>query len=61
MNVSEIMHSILDNPDAPQFYRLFQQFYEKNNFIEEANAISHLINSKFEKNHANTPDGQHIK
>ena len=49
MEIYEILLAILDKPDVPKFYRELQAHYQTNGQIQEASALSHLIENKFNK------------
>jgi len=51
MELAQIIFSILEKPEVPRFYRELQSYYITLNMTQEAQAIAHLIEKKFEKNH----------
>jgi hypothetical protein len=47
MEIYKILIAILDKPNVPKFYRELRNHYQKNGLFNEAAAISHLIEKKF--------------
>ena len=50
MEIYKILLDILSKPEAPKFYRDLTKYYEKKGKIQEAEAIKHLLEKKFNKN-----------
>ncbi len=48
MDVYNIISSIIENPEAVQFYRDLKNHYELNSLPTEAFAIGYLLERKFE-------------
>jgi hypothetical protein len=56
MEVSEIFFDLLKTPNAQRWYRELKNFYLKNNYVEEADAINYLLEEKFGKKNEKTSD-----
>lgn len=54
MQIYQIILSILEKPNAPKPYRELKNFYEQKGLTNEALALSHLIEKKFNKNNVIT-------
>jgi hypothetical protein len=49
MDIYKIFLDILDKPFAPKCYRELRKYYLSKDLLQEADAISYLIEKKFEK------------
>lgn len=47
---------MLDQPEAIQLYRKLQKCYKDRNMLDEAAAVSYLVEQKFGKKHEGTAD-----
>lgn len=50
MEIYQILLGILDKPNVPKFYRELRNYYQSQKMLQEAAAIDHLIEKRFEKN-----------
>lgn len=57
MEIYNILIEIIEKPEAIQFYKKLQKYYESQRMTNEANAILYLIENKFKKqNVSNSTD-----
>lgn len=54
MKIFEIIFNIINNPNAPRFYRDLKSLLKSQNREKEADAIEVLLSKKFKKNDINT-------
>ena len=52
MEIYQILLAILEKPNVLKFYRDLGFYYQKKGMTNEASAIGHLIEKKFEKKDA---------
>lgn len=52
MEIYQILLAILDKPNVPKFYRELRNHYQTIGMQQEASAISHLIEKRFDKKDA---------
>jgi hypothetical protein len=56
MDLFKIFVEMLDQPEAIQLYRKLQKCYKDRNMLDEAAAVSYLVEQKFGKKHEGTAD-----
>ena len=50
MEIYDVLTRILENPEAPKFYRELQRIYENKGMENESQAFLKLLEIKFEEN-----------
>lgn len=50
MDVFKILLEVINNPEAPKFYRDLQNFYKEAGMENESEAFLELLEVKFKKN-----------
>jgi hypothetical protein len=57
MEIYKILIEIIEQPEAIQFYKNLQKYYESQKMTNESDAVLHLIENKFKKaNVSNSTD-----